>query len=98
MACAVEAGATSPVLAVDPGATEGIRTALRATVLQMLGRDRNPSRRATNPVGVFFPLSLVRVGRGEEGGCAATTPRQEDREPTVYKVSVRNMVPTLTSR
>jgi hypothetical protein len=50
-------GCTSPVLAVDPGATEGICTALRVAVLQMLGRDRNPSRRATNPVGVFFPLN-----------------------------------------
>jgi hypothetical protein len=78
MACAAEAGATSPILAVDPGATEGIRTALHAAVLQMLGRVRNPSRRATNPIGVFFPFSHVCAGRREEGGCAATTPRRED--------------------
>jgi hypothetical protein len=87
MACAAEAGATSLNPVVDPGAIEAIRTALRVAVLQKLGRGRNPSHQATNPVGVFFsPFSPACAGRGEEGGeRAATTPHRERRKPTAYK-------------
>jgi hypothetical protein len=36
--------------------------------------------------GFLSPFSPACIGRGEEGGCAATTPGRKDREPTVYKV------------
>jgi hypothetical protein len=68
MACAAEASATSPTLAVKPGATEGFRITPRAATLQRREEGRNPRCPSDQPhwgfLSPFLLFALVREGEG----------------------------------
>jgi hypothetical protein len=58
IACAAEAGATSPALAVKPGATEGFRITPRTAALQRREEGRNPRCPSHQPHWGFLPPFL----------------------------------------
>jgi hypothetical protein len=61
-----------------PGGNRGNSHCFARRVLQKPGRDRNPSRQATNPVGDFFPPFPLRAPE-EEKKEGAPPPRRAGR-------------------